>query len=62
MLPLVDINVHQGLPLVESGDQSLHLFDSGNQGPMDPSKHVFLPLLDRDGWKVLHVWLPYQWD
>ena len=52
MLPLVERNVHQILTLVESGDQ----------GPMDPTDHVCLPLVDMDGWKVLHVWLTYQSD
>ena len=55
MLPLVERNLHQGLPLVESGDQILPLVESGNQGPMDPSEHVCLPIVERDGWKVLHV-------
>ena len=62
MLHLVERNMYQGIPLFESGDQSLPLVESGNQGPMDTSNHVFLPLLERDGWKVLHVWLHYQLD
>ena len=39
ILPLVAIHVHQGIPLVESGDQNLPLVESGDQGQMDPSKH-----------------------
>ena len=62
MLPLVEMNVHHSIPLVESGYQSLPLVDSGKQGPMDPSEHVCLPLVERYGWKVLHVWLTYQRD
>ena len=59
-IPLVEINVHQCLPIVESDDQILPLVEIGNQGPMDPRKHTCLSLVERDGWKVLHVWLPYQ--
>ena len=58
MLPLVERNVHQGLPLVESYNQSLPLVEIGNQGMMDPSEYVCLPLVDRDECKVLKVWLP----
>ena len=35
MLPLLERNVHQGLPIVYSGDHNLPLVDSGEQGPMD---------------------------
>ena len=48
MRPLVERNVNQGIPLIDSGDQGIPLVDSGNQGPMDPKKHVFLPLVERD--------------
>ena len=60
MLPLVERNVHQGIHIFESGDQSLHMVESGDQGHMDPSKYVWLPLVERDGCKVLHVWMTYQ--
>ena len=62
MIPLVEINVHHGLPLVDSGDQRICLVKSGDQGPMDPSNHIFLPLVERDRWKVMHVLMPYQRD
>ena len=62
MLPLVEINGDQGVPIVDSGDQSLPLVDSGYQGPMHPSEHVCLSLVERDGWIVLNVWLTYQCD
>ena len=52
MFPLVERNLHEGLPLVESGDQSLPLVKSGDYGPMDPSEHVCIPLVERDGWKI----------
>ena len=55
MIPLVERNVHQGLPLVKSGYQSLPMFESDNQGPMDPIEHVCLHFVERDGWKMLHV-------
>ena len=54
------IDVHQGLPLFESDDQGISMVESGDQGLMDPIKNVCLPLVDRDWWKVLHVWMPYQ--
>ena len=60
IIPLVEINVHQGLPIVESGDQGLPMVESGNQGPTETSDHVLPPLVERDWWKVLHVWLPYH--
>ena len=59
MIPLEERNLHQDLPLVDSGDQSIPLVDSGDQGTMYPRKHICLPLVERDGWKVLHGWLPY---
>ena len=62
MFPLVEINVHKDLPLVESDNHSLPLVNIGNQEQMDPSEHVCLPLVERYGWKVLHVWLTYQRD
>ena len=46
ILHLLEINLHQGLPLVNNGGQSLSLFESGNQGPMDPSEYVYLPLVE----------------
>ena len=55
MLPLVERNLYQGIPLVESGYYSLPIVESGNQGQMGPSKHVCLPTVERDEWKVLHV-------
>ena len=55
MIPIVEINVHPGIPLVESGNQGLLLVESGEQGPIYPSEPVFLPLVDRYLWKVLHV-------
>ena len=58
MLTLVEINVHQGIPIVESGEQGLPMVESGYQGPMDPSDHVCLPLVERDWWKGLHVFCP----
>ena len=36
MFLTVDRNVHQDLPIVDSGDQILPLVDSGDQVPMDP--------------------------
>ena len=62
MLTLVERNFRQVLPIVDSGYQSLPLVDSGDQMPMDPSKQFFIPLVDRYGWKVLRVWLTYQYD
>ena len=48
MLPLVERNVNQDLPLVESGDQCLPLVESDDHGTMDPRKNFFLPLVERD--------------
>ena len=62
MLTLVERNFQQVLPIVDSGYQSLPLFDNGYQMPMDPSEQVCIPLVDRYGWKVLCVWLTYQYD
>ena len=62
IIPLVEINMDQDLPLVDSGNLSLPIFDSGNLGPMYTSKHACLPLVERDGWKLKHGWLPYQRD
>ena len=62
ILPLVERNVYQGLTLVEIGNQSLPLVESGDQGPMDPSEHVCIPLVERYWWKLLHVCLPYKRD
>ena len=62
VIPLLERNVHQGLHLVDSNDQSIPLVESGDQGPMNPSEHICLPLVERDGWKVLNVWLPFQRD
>ena len=60
MLPLVERNIRSGLPLVEFVDQSFPLVDSGDQGPMDISNHIFFSIVERDGWRVLHVCLTYQ--
>ena len=62
ILPFVEINVNQGLPLVESGNQCLPLVESGDKGLMDTSEHVCIPLVKRHCWKVLHVCLTYQRD
>ena len=62
MIPLVKRNLHQVRPIVDSGDQNLHLVDIGDQGPMDTSNRICLPLVDKYGWKVMYTWLLYQSD
>ena len=60
MFTIVERNLQKGIPIIESGEYILPLFESGEQEPMDPSNNILLPLVDRYGWKVLHVWLPHQ--
>ena len=48
ILLIVERNLYQGLPLVDSGYQGLLLVDSGDQELMDPIEQVCLPLVDRD--------------
>ena len=77
MLPLVKINVHQVgmIPLVnrechhwilslvgKNVHQGLLLVQSGDKGKIYPIKHICLSLVERGGWEVLPVWLPYQSD